>query len=288
MVFEVLVRFLREDHARSTRPGPRAQKISEDPQRMTRLVSQSIWRPLWMIWEPEHIRAYSIVVIWCHFLVARFCWPELNQDIWAKVCERFGNYTLLSLCWDEEGALQLVTKDSTNRERFTTPSTFSSWPCDTLCLMYFHTKMSCLTVVCMYVCIYLYIYIYTFHCTVQHLYSSLKPVMSTSFASPCMPSFLGSMLHHDAPFWCLFSFLHIVTWELWLNTEPRWTKLRHQPPNGFPGPSAMDSCKTTYETDACDVTSIIIGIGLIAGRWNLRRSHCCVCFRFLTNKAFHS
>ena len=140
---------------------------------------------------------------------------------------------------------------------------------------------------CMYVCIYLYIY--TFHCTVQHLYSSLKPVMSTtSFASPCMPSFLGSMLHHDAPFWCLFSFLHIVTWELWLNTEPRWTKLRHQPPNGFPGPSAMDSCKTTYETDACDVTSIIIGIGLIAGRWNLRRSHCCVCFRFLTNKAFHS
>ena len=155
MVFEVLVRFLREDHARSTRPGPRAQKISEDPQRMTRLVSQSIWRPLWMIWEPEHIGAYSIVVISCHFLVARFCWPELNQDIWAKVCEHFGNYTLLSLSWDEEGALQLVTKDSTNRERFTTCSTFSSWPCDTLCLMYFHTKMSCLTVVCMYVYIYI-------------------------------------------------------------------------------------------------------------------------------------
>lgn len=117
---------------------------SEDPQRMTRLVSQSIWRPLWMIWEPEHIRAYSIVVIWCHFLVARFCWPELNQDIWAKVCERFVPF------WDEEGALQLVTKDSTNRECFTTRSTFSSWPCDTLCLMYFHTKTSCLTVVCMY------------------------------------------------------------------------------------------------------------------------------------------
>lgn len=36
-------------------------------------------------------------------------------------------------------------------------------------------------------------------------------------------------------------------------------------PQRLPRPGAMDSCKTTYETDACDVTSIIIGIGLIAG-----------------------
>ena len=81
-----------------------------------------------------------------------------------------------------------------------------------------------------------YIYLFTFHCTLQHLYSSLALSLS------CPPP----NLHHPAcpRSWetcCTmlrrfgaFFLSCILSLELWLNTEPRWTKLRQQPPNGFP------------------------------------------------------
>ena len=135
MVFEVLVGFLREDHARSTRPGSRAQKILKEWHNSSPLqVSQIIWMTslndlrTWAhrsILNRGHVMSFPCRQI----LLAPAQSRHLGEGM--RTFRQFYPSECVLRC-----RVSIAASDSRfnkrERERFTTCSTFSSWPCDTL------------------------------------------------------------------------------------------------------------------------------------------------------------